>query len=179
MTKPLKFETKRLIIRLPRKSDARWLFENYAQDADVTRFLSWKPHQKITDTEKFVNSIIQANRLVKTRFIYTITEKENPKVAIGMIDVVIMNHTAGFGWVLAKNFWNKGYMTEAVAPVMDYIFTLPEIFRIQAGFHPDNIGSGKVMKKLDMQFEGNYRRCEIFPNISAEPQNCIMFSKVK
>ncbi len=179
MNKPLKFETERLIIRRPKKSDAKYLFENYTQDIEVTKFLSWKPHKKLIDTEHFILSVMNVNKFIKTRYVYVVAEKNNPQIAIGMIDVIILNQTAGFGWVLAKKFWNRGYMTEAVKPVMEYIFTLPQIFRIQAGFHPENIGSGRIMEKIGMQFEGNYRRSTIFPNISTEPQDCLMFSKVK
>ena len=45
--------TSRLILRPPELSDAEAIFTGYGQDPDVTRYLIWRPHQSIADTEAF------------------------------------------------------------------------------------------------------------------------------
>ena len=54
MKAPIGLETTRLILRQPLMSDATEIFERYASDAEVTRFLGWPRHQSVSDTEAFL-----------------------------------------------------------------------------------------------------------------------------
>jgi RimJ/RimL family protein N-acetyltransferase len=47
---PKIIETPRLRLRLPVMADATSIFEQYAQDREVTKYLEWRPHQGIEDT---------------------------------------------------------------------------------------------------------------------------------
>ena len=46
--------TKRLLLRRFAREDVRHVFENWANDAEVTEFLRWQPHGDISVTEKVV-----------------------------------------------------------------------------------------------------------------------------
>lgn len=54
MKAPKHIETTRLILRQPTMSDAVTMFERYASDPDVTRFLGWPRHRSVRDTETAV-----------------------------------------------------------------------------------------------------------------------------
>lgn len=54
MKAPVRFETSRLLLMRPRLADARAIFERYAGDEDVTRYLSWPRHRSVSDTEGFL-----------------------------------------------------------------------------------------------------------------------------
>ena len=53
------FETDRLIVRPPVFQDASDIFRNYAQDAEVTKYLTWKPHTEYAQTEEWVRFCIK------------------------------------------------------------------------------------------------------------------------
>src|SRR6516164_11505515 len=54
MKGPIKLETTRLILRQPLMSDAVEVFERYASNAEVTKFLGWPRHRSVRDTEAFL-----------------------------------------------------------------------------------------------------------------------------
>jgi ribosomal-protein-alanine N-acetyltransferase len=60
MRMPEHIETERLVLRKPRLDDARDMFEGWTQDQEVTRYLTWRPHAQIEQTEQFVQSCIDA-----------------------------------------------------------------------------------------------------------------------
>ena len=48
------FETARLRLRPPTTDDAQLIFDAYAQDSDVTRYLVWLPHLSLETTNHFI-----------------------------------------------------------------------------------------------------------------------------
>ena len=60
MKLPEQLETERLVLRKPRLDDARDIFEGWAKDREVTRYLTWRPHQRIEETRTFVQSCLLA-----------------------------------------------------------------------------------------------------------------------
>jgi len=173
----MEYETDRLVIRFPRVSDAKEIFECYTQDSEVTKYLIWTPHKHLGDSINWVEYCLNSCN-TDTNLKYVI-EFKGTKKAIGMIDFRINGMTAEFGYVLGKNYWNQGLMTEAMIPVFNTVFSNPNIFRIQACHDIDNHSSGKVMKKLGMVYEGILRKYSLHPNISIIPRDVKMYSKVK
>ena len=74
MKMPERIETERLVLRVPRVDDASAVFAGWAQDKEVTRYLTWHPHQRIEQTKQFVQSCLTAWEQ-ETRFPYMITLK--------------------------------------------------------------------------------------------------------
>lgn len=54
MKAPETVETARLTLARPTPADAAYIFERYAGDAEVTRFLGWPRHQSLADTRAFL-----------------------------------------------------------------------------------------------------------------------------
>jgi ribosomal-protein-alanine N-acetyltransferase len=48
-----RIETSRLVLRRPLLRDASVIFERYASDAEVTRFVGWPRHRAVGDTLAF------------------------------------------------------------------------------------------------------------------------------
>jgi RimJ/RimL family protein N-acetyltransferase len=55
MKPPEIIETPRLSLRRPIAADATAIFEGYAQDPEVTRYLPWQPHKQIHETFEFLD----------------------------------------------------------------------------------------------------------------------------
>jgi [ribosomal protein S5]-alanine N-acetyltransferase len=177
MEVPETIQTERLLLRKPRVEDAPAVFEGYAQDPEVTRYLVWKPHKNVQETEQFLSA---CERLWRTRkdFAYAITIKDS-KTLIGMLGLHPMNLKIEVGYALARPYWGQGYMTEVLRAVIDWAFTQSDIFRVQAMCDVENIGSARVMEKAGMTREGLLRRYVLHPNISNEPRDAYLYAVVK
>ncbi|UCE28638.1 MAG: GNAT family N-acetyltransferase [Candidatus Bathyarchaeota archaeon] len=62
------------------------------------------------------------------------------------------------GYRLLPGERNKGYCTEAVKIIVDYLFLSKDIVRIQAETNPRNIASQRVMEKVGFKKEGTIRK---------------------
>ena len=177
MKAPETIQTERLTLRKVCVDDALAIFEGYAQDPEVTRFMIWKPHKNIQETEQFLSACQELWREEKD-FAYAITLKRNSQL-IGMFAVHPMKLKIEVGYGMARAFWGKGYMTEALREVIDWALAQPDIFRVQATCDVENIGSARVMEKAGMTCEGILRRYVLHPNISDEPRDVYMYAIVR
>ena len=177
MNPPEQIQTERLLLRKPRMDDAHVIFETYAQDPEVTRYLVWKPHKNLQETEQF---LLACGELWRTRkdFAYAITLKEDDKL-IGMFGLHPLKLKIEVGYALARPYWGKGYMTEVLRAIIGWAFAQPDIFRVQAICDVENFGSARVMEKVGMVREGLLRRYVLHPNISDEPRDVYMYAVVK
>ena len=50
-------ETDRLLLRRLNENDAQAIFDNWACDPEVTRYLTWLPHNSIDLTKAILNSL--------------------------------------------------------------------------------------------------------------------------
>lgn len=171
------FNTNRTLLRFPIEADAEDIFTNYTQDPEVTKYLVWKPHTNLQHTIDWITFCI--SNCNTTNGLKFIIYHKLDKQAVGMIDFRIDDFQANFGYVLAKKYWNQGIMTEAMRPIIQHVFNMQNIYRIWAMHDIDNEASGKVMRKLGLEYEGTLRRAFIHPNISDKPRDGKIYSLVK
>ena len=174
---PEQLETERLVLRKPRMDDARAIFEGWTQDREVTHYLTWRPHERIEQTQEFVQGCIRAWE-GETRFPYVITLKGTGEV-IGIIDPRIEGPKVGIGYGAARAYWGKGYVPEATRAIIDWAFQQPSIYRVYATTDVENVASRRVMEKVGMQCEGILRKYILHPNISDTPRDSYMYAITK
>jgi [ribosomal protein S5]-alanine N-acetyltransferase len=122
VTKVPIFQTPRLILRELVETDAP-AYEKYFIDYKVIRSLAaavpW-PYPKGAALDFIKTQILpkQGN----DKWVWAITLREDSSELIGVIDLWRECTPANRGFWLGQKFWGKGYMTEAVKPVMDYAF---------------------------------------------------------
>lgn len=68
------------------------------------------------------------------------------------------NRWAELGYWIGTQYWNKGYVTEAVQAVIRLGFEELNLNRIQAQHLTQNPASGRVMQKNGMRYEGTLRQ---------------------
>jgi [ribosomal protein S5]-alanine N-acetyltransferase len=176
---PPTIQTERLVLRPPRLEDAPAMFAAWTQDAEVTRYLTWRPHSAVTDTEAFLAEAIAAWS-GDTRVPYVIASRERLDVPIGVLEVRFEPRiAASIGYVLQRSEWNRGVMTEAARAVVDQLLALPDLWRVWAYCDVDNVGSARVLAKAGMQHEGTLRRAMLHPNVSAEPRDVHVYARVR
>lgn len=174
MEVPEQFETERLVLRQPRLEDTHAIFEGWAQDLEVTRYLTWRPHERMEQTQEFVQGCIRAWE-GKTRFPYMITWKQTAEV-IGMIDIRMEGPKVSVGYVAARTHLGKGYMPEATRVIIAWAFQQPSIYRVYATTGVENTASQRVLEKAGMQCEGILRKYILHPNISDTPRDSYMYA---
>lgn len=134
------------------------MFKNWANDADVTRFLSWQAHQNITDTENIVNLWLSEYNCMD-RYNWVIVHKITNE-PIGNISVVRFNASSEYaevGYCLGKKWWGRGFMTEALGAVTDYLINTVGFHSVRACHAVKNPASGRVMEKCGYMYEGTFR----------------------
>ena len=137
------------MLRVPKLDDASDNFTNYAQDVSVTRYLSWAPHTVIAQTEAFLTTTLRQweNR---ARFDWVIEQKTDSRV-IGMVGFRGADTALDVGYVLGREYWGHGVMTEALTRVVEYGLEEPEIYRVAGVCDIDNVASARVMKKSGLE----------------------------
>ena len=60
MNLPIRFETDRLIGRCPRIEDASEIFEAYAKDPEITRYMIWRPYEKENELSVWLDEVISS-----------------------------------------------------------------------------------------------------------------------
>ncbi len=96
-----------------------------------------------------------------------------------MIELRVTGHKGDVGYVLCREAWGRGYITEALRAVLEAALGMPEVRRVAAHCHVENVGSARVMEKAGMQREGLLRKYAIFPNVSDEPADCWLYAAVR
>lgn len=148
-------ESERLILRSWTLEDLDDFYE-YAKNDNVGPNAGWKPHESKEESEKILKSFIKNNE------VWAIEYKENKKV-IGSIglhkDEMRMGIKAKMlGYVLSKDYWGKGLMTEAAKEVIKYGFEEEELDLISVRHFRFNDRSKRVIEKCGFKYEGTLRK---------------------
>ena len=62
---PDTFATARLVARKPRVEDAAAVFASYASNPEVTRYLSWKPYDRVEPLAEFLRSACRTGNVAR------------------------------------------------------------------------------------------------------------------
>ncbi len=158
----VQLETEHLILRRFVESDAKMMYTNWASIPEVTKYVSWFPHKDINETKQIVKQWVEEYAQVD-RYQWAIILKEIGK-PIGSIGVVRQDdkaEKAEMGYCIGNAFWHKGYTSEALSCVMEYLFSEIGFNRIAALHDVRNPNSGRVMQKCGMVYEGTYREAGV------------------
>ena len=143
-------ETERLILRAFKQSDLDDFFE-YTSVEGVGEMAGWKHHQNKEESQTILNSFVEQDKT------FAICLKESGKV-IGSLGVEMygledrLTEFNGYkgrelGFVLSKAYWGRGFMTEAVSAVMNYLFNELDLDFLLCGYYDFNDQSKRVQKK--------------------------------
>jgi len=162
MTPAERFETERLTIRRPVAGDAEAIFQCYAGDPQVTRYVSWPLHRSVEDTRQFLGfSDAQWARWPAGPLLIETTE--NGRLIGGTGLAYETTETATTGYVLAKQAWGCGFATEALQGVVQLAARL-ELTALRARCHPFHVVSQRVLEKNGFVREEEPRPAN-FPNL--------------
>lgn len=145
--------TPRLILRAFEIKDLEDLYE-YARVEGVGECAGWPHHENIETSQIILNNFINEKKT------FAIVYKDNMKV-IGSIGIEVSKFPDDFhkeatsreiGYALAKDYWHKGIMTEAVKAVIEYLFNEVSLDYITIAHFEENNRSRRVIEKCGFKF---------------------------
>lgn len=146
--------TDRLILRRFVESDAEAMFQNWASSAENLTYVTWVPHPDVEVTRNSIRNWV-TSYTNPNYYKWAICLKEDPEQVIGDISIVEMDEidsSCEIGYVLGKNYWGLGLMTEALKAVLDFCFTQVGFQKVKARYASLNPASGRVMEKAGMSY---------------------------
>lgn len=154
-----RIETERLILRPFRPSDAEDMYRNWARDPEVTKYLTWQPHESVEASHAIAAMWERESR--KPEFYQWAIELKELSQPIGSISVVGMDEQVDameLGYCIGRPWWGQGLTAEATRAVIAYLLREVGANRVSARHNVNNPASGRVMQKAGMRREGILRR---------------------
>ena len=155
-------ENDRLILRRFTMDDAQAMYENWAGDPEVTKFLMWQTHENI-EASKTILSEWMPQYSNDDFYNWAITIKENgdtPIGSIGTVETKELLNMVHIGYCIGKKWWSRGITTEAFKLIISYLFNEVQVNRIESRHDPRNAASGNVMQKCGLKYEGTQREAD-------------------
>jgi ribosomal-protein-alanine N-acetyltransferase len=160
--------TERLVLRNAQERDAKDLYDEFT-NPNVTRYLDWGGPDSVEQALECIHEWEQEFR--KKNFInWAITESNND-ILVGTVVINTRDRNPQYGlfthkitevislgYNLKEDYWGKGYATEAVRGVLEFIFENMNTPRVEACVDPQNRSSIKVLTKLLFTKEGLLRK---------------------
>ncbi len=146
-------ETKRLKLRYLRKDDYEELFDAWSDD-EVTKYLAFDTYDDIEEAKRRVAIWLEEYKDEKC-LRWEIEIKEGGAL-FGNIDVVGIDSDGipHIGYVSRRRYWNKGYMTEALGAVTEYLFS-KGFSSVIVEAVDENTGSNRVIQKNGYRLFGH------------------------
>ncbi len=149
-----KIVTERLIVRPFTLADAPQVVL-LVNDYDIAAMTLMIPHPYHEEMATKWIITHEDGYLKKELANFAITSNDDGEL-IGAVGLeIVMEHVrAGLGYWIGKEFWGKGYATEAAKSVLEFGFMALKLNRIYADHFADNPASGRVLQKVGMAEEG-------------------------
>lgn len=127
-------------------------------DKRVTKYYDVIPLSEEADAQKILD-ILSARYKNKAGIRWGIALKGH-KGIIGNLgfNSFTPGHRSTIGYSIEHEYWNKGYITEAISAILDFGFAELGVNRIEAEVMPGNAASEQVLKKLGFTHEGLLRQ---------------------
>lgn len=145
-------QTPRLILRPWQEDDLQDFYE-YARMDGVGQMAGWWPHRDIEESRRILAGFIRDKRTFALGFqgkvigslgIHEYHEQHYPE-----LDAL---RGQEIGYVLSKDYWGNGLMTEAVKAVTDYLFKQENLDFILVGHFDHNNRSRRVIEKCGFRY---------------------------
>lgn len=151
--------TERLLLREIKIADAEAMFQ-YRSDPQIYKFQNWKP-RTLKEVSEFISSnIAKIPNTPNTWYQVGIYVKETNNLAgdIGLHFIGSDNMQVEIGYTLSLEHQSKGYATEAVIGIINYLFNNLHKHRIIASLDPDNSKSIALLERIGLRKEAHFKK---------------------
>jgi RimJ/RimL family protein N-acetyltransferase len=141
--------TPRLTLRRARASDLDGLHAIFA-DEETVRFWSTGPHRTLDVTREWLDAMIASPPDVSEDFVI-----ERGGEVVGKVGFFRLPE---IGFILRRDLWGQGLVTEAARAVVDHVFQTRDLAELRADVDPNNVGSMRVLERLGFVETGRAER---------------------
>lgn len=143
----VELRTERLILRRYTLEDVSSLYETFGTDPVMYQYSGWNPYASMEMTQETVQRFIES---YSDDHVYSwIMDYED--VVIGTIGAYdYHDDQIEVGFSVARNWWGRGYATEALTKVLEYLTENEGISTVKAWCAAENIGSKRTLEKAGM-----------------------------
>ena len=157
MSKSIVIETERLLLRPFRSSDTDSILA-YRGDPEVARFQLWEPftHNKV---KLFIHKYKSITFGSDGHWSGLVVQDKAKGHVLGDVALNISKDDhpqARIGYNIAKKWQRRGYGSEAVRAMVDWVFKNTKVHRITATCDCDNKASAALLKKLGFRREAHF-----------------------
>lgn len=140
-------------------------------DPVVTKYMGFRTHENPEQAARLLETYGSS----PTRW-QAVCVDFDPSDVIGMFGLEVRGHSAALTIMFRNDRKARGAGRELSVPLVQWIFTHPQVWRVWAYCHVDNVPVQRVLERMGAVREGLMRRFEMFPNISDEPQDCYLYA---
>jgi len=146
------------------------LFE-LTSDPLVTRYLGFRTHETVHDAARLIEQYTYGSA---TWF----AAMDDSGRLMGVVGTEKRGHMVTMALYGSPKF--RGFGRTAAIPLIDGAMMYdPDVWRIWAYCHVDNLPVQRVLERIGAEREGRMRRYAVFPNVSDEPQDCFLYGIAK
>lgn len=149
--------TDRLIIRLAKPEDAEAIYA-YRSDVLENQYQGWHPGS-VEEVRDYIENMPQTMDMADICFQFAIISMDKDCL-IGDMGIVFTNHDrmqAEIGCTLNKDYQGKGYATEALEGMVNYLFGTLDKHRVITSIDPRNVASIRLVERLGFRKEAHFR----------------------
>jgi len=151
-------QTPRLLIRNFKDADLV-SFVAYRNEPEVAKYQGWKPPYTEEMGLKFIHQMKDMNAPKQGSWIQFALALKKTDELIGDLGVFIKQtdiRQATIGFSIAKGQWRKGFATEAISQILDYLYVDLDLHRVVADCDEENVASYRTMEKLGFRREAHF-----------------------
>ncbi len=150
----MEFQTKRLILRAWRESDAEALYK-YAQNPNIGPIAGWPPHTSVENSREIIKNVLSAEET------YAVVLKETGEAvgSIGLMTAKSEIHSAEMaedegeiGYWIGEPLWGQGLIPEAVHELLRHAFEDLQLTAVWCGYYEGNEKSKRVQEKCGFTY---------------------------
>ena len=165
MSSCIEIKTSRLYLRPISINDADTIF-NYRSLPEVYEYQGWRPNS-IAETKYFIKTQIEKKLNIPDSWYQIVVIKSDSDELIGDIGLHFLrndNQQVEIGFTLSPIHQGKGFATEAVAAVVDFLFNSLQKHRVIASVDPRNTKSIQLIQRIGMRKEAHFIKSLWFNN---------------
>lgn len=155
--KQIHIETERLLLTPLRLCDAKALL-SYRSRPGISAFLSWKP-QKIEEAEEYIRKAVLISANTPESWYQLAVRVKDSAALVGDIGLHFLgphNQQVEIGYAVSDAYQGKGYATESLKAVLDFLFSTYRKHRVTASVDPQNSKSIQLLKRVGMRQEAHH-----------------------
>jgi RimJ/RimL family protein N-acetyltransferase len=164
--KNIRLETKNLILRPYKKSDAKFLVENYNSKIFSKNIIGMPYPYLLKNAYQFIDYTENAFNRAKPIFELAVFFKKENRVigGVALKDIDLINRNAESASCIAKNYWGTKLIYEAKLELYKFAFKDLKLIKIYSEVLVNNIRSELHLEKLGFTQQGYFQKNIFFNN---------------